>query len=338
MQLESVKLDYLKVFCDVARHRSFSQAAAVNGISQSAASQTVRHLEGRLGVELIDRSTRPLQLTAQGRTYYEGCQRLLEQYGELEAAVRDAHAELAANVRVAAIYSVGLRDMSQYVRRFEAKQPGARVYLEYLHPDRVYAEVLAGDADFGLVSFPRKSRDLATLPWREEEMVLACSPRHPLAQNLAVLPAQLHGQKYVAFAKGLVIRREVDRFLRRLGVAVTVACEFDNIENIKKAIEIEGVALLPEPTLRREVQAGTLVVLPLAGARLVRPLGIIHRRHHPPSATARKFMDLLRQPDEAGAAPPHEPETSRNGAARPADHDAHGRNGAPRASSRKKKV
>ena len=69
-------------------------------------------------------------------------------------------------------------------------------------------------------------------------------------------PARLDGEKYVAFDKGLVIRREVDRFLRRHGAAIDVLFEFDNIENIKKAIEIgAGVALLPEPTLRQELEA-----------------------------------------------------------------------------------
>jgi DNA-binding transcriptional LysR family regulator len=311
-------LQALKVFSDVARHRSFSRAAKINDRSQSAASQVVLQLEEWLGVQLIDRSTRPLQLTPLGQRFFEGCQDLLRQFRELEAAIKKAQTEQASTVRVAAIYSVGFRDMSQYVRRFETLQPGVKVQLEYLHPNRVYEEVLAGTADFGLVSFPRKSRELITLPWREEEMLLVCSPRHGLAQNLAVPPRQLAGEKYVAFEKGLAIRRQVDRFLRAQGIRPNVVCEFDNIENIKKAVEIEGVALLPEPTLRREVQAGTLVALPLVGCRLVRPLGIVHRRHHRLTSTAQRFLDLLRQPDEAAAGAAARPAES-NGAASAAD-------------------
>ena len=87
MQVES-----LKVFCDVARCRSFSQAAGLNDVTQSAVSQVVSQLEKRLGVQLIDRSTRPLQLTAAGQMYYDGCKVLLEQYLELEASVRNAPA------------------------------------------------------------------------------------------------------------------------------------------------------------------------------------------------------------------------------------------------------
>jgi DNA-binding transcriptional LysR family regulator len=294
MQLES-----LKVFCDVARQRSFSQAAAANDVSQSAASQIVLQLEKRLGVQLIDRSTRPLKLTAAGQVYYEGCRGLVEQYLELEASVRDARASVAGTVQVAAIYSVGLRHMSQYVERFATQQPDAEVHIEYLHPDRVYDNVLAGTADLGLVSFPRPSREITCMPWREEEMVLACPPSHPLARCRSVRPAQLKRRKYVGFEKGLVIRREVDRFLREHGVTVDVVLEFDNIENIKKAVEISAsVALLPRPTLEREIQAGTLRAVPLAGCRMVRPLGIIHRRVPPLGLAATRFIELLRQPDE----------------------------------------
>jgi DNA-binding transcriptional LysR family regulator len=300
MQFES-----LKVFCDVARLRSFSQAAQsqVKPITQSAASQVVSQLETRLGVQLIDRSTRPLQLTPLGQTYYEGCRQLLEQYAELEASIRTAQAQLAGVVNVAAIYSVGLGDMGQYVEQFKAEHPDVTVHLEYQHPDRVYEKVRDGSADLGLVSFPRRSPKLIALPWREEEMVLACSPVHPLAPCAAVRPCQLAGMKFIHFDRVLVVRREVDRFLREQGVSVEVELEFDNIETIKKAVELgAGVALLPEPTIRREVEDGTLLARPLHGCRLVRPLGIIYRRHHKLSATATRFTELLRGLPAGGSA------------------------------------
>jgi DNA-binding transcriptional LysR family regulator len=293
--IPAMQLEALEVFCEVARCRSFSQAAAAKGVTQSAASQVVSQLEKRLGgVRLIDRSTRPLQLTEPGRRYYEGCKELLERLHELEASVRRAEHEQAATVQVAAIYSVGLGDMGQYVERFQTERPATRVHLEYLHPDRVYERVRDGAADFGLVSFPRKARDLLTQPWRDEEMALTCAPGHPLARLKSVRPGQLAGARYVGFDKGLAIRRHVDRFLRGHGVAVDVVMEFDNIENIKKAVEINaGVALLPVHTVRHEVRAGTLAAVPLVGRGLVRPLGVIRRRHHKLGAAAQHFLDLL---------------------------------------------
>src|SRR5262245_51356209 len=274
-----MQLEAIKVFCDLVHFRSFSKAAEVNELSQPTVTRLVQQLEERLRGKLIDRSRRPLQLTDLGQAFYEGCKSILEQYIELEASLRRAHDERAMTVRVAAIYSVGLGDMGQYVERFQQEHRQARVCMDYLHPDQVYQRVREGTADLGLVSFPARSRELTVLPWREEEMVVACSPAHPLARSRSVRPQRLNGEKYVAFDRGLVIRREVDRYLREQGVTVEVVFEFDNIENIKKAIEIgAGVALLPEPTLRQELQRGTLVALRLEGGRLVRPIGIIHRR------------------------------------------------------------
>ncbi len=320
----------LQVFCDVVRHRSFSQAAQANDITQSAASQIVSQLEKRMDVQLIDRSTRPLQLTAIGQTYYEGCKALLDQYRELESSIRNAQEQVAGTVQVAAIYSVGLGDMGQFVQRFQAQEPGAQVYIEYLHPDRVYDKVLDGTADLGLVSFPRKSPKLTAVPWRDEEMVLACSPRHPLAQNLALQLRDLDGQNYIHFDKNLTIRRQIDRFLRERDVSVEVVHEFDNIENIKQAVAVgAGVALLPEPTLRREVRARTLIALPLFECRLVRPLGIIHRRRHKLSRAALRFIELLSAQED------RRPSENRSSEGRAAENGAaHRRNGALRTSRR----
>ena len=236
----------------------------------------------------------------------------LHQYQELEASLHDAEARIEGSIQAAAIYSVGLGDMGQLVERFAALQPKVKVHIEYLHPDRVYEQVLGGTADFGLVSFPRSTRELLAMPWREEEMVVTCTPGHPLARLPGIRPQQLTGERYVAFDFGLVIRRQVDRFLRRQGAAVVVTHEFDNIETIKKAIEAgAGLALLPEPTVRREVQAGTLAASPLIGCRLLRPLGIIKRRHHQLSQTAKRFLELLHKGNGGDNAEPATPNNGR---------------------------
>jgi DNA-binding transcriptional LysR family regulator len=332
MQIES-----LQVFCDVARWRSFSLAASSNGLTQSAASQIVLQLEKRLGAQLVDRSTRPLQLTALGQTYYDGCKGLVEQYLELEASIRHAQAQIASTIQVAAIYSVGLGDMGQLVEHFVAQRPNVKIHIDYLHPDRVYERVLDGTADFGLVSFPRKTRELTAIPWRDEEMVLTCAPGHPLATRKTVAPALLHNEKFVGFDKRLVIRREVDRFLRDQGVTVDVALEFDSIENIKKAVEISaGVALLPEPTVHKEVRAGSLVAVKLSEGRLVRPLGIIQRRSHKLSATAARFIELLRHSNGASElGHPGLPILGNGNGKAASDNDSHrGGNGSARASKK----
>src|SRR5258708_2967468 len=149
-----MQLKALQVFCDIARFRSFSEAARAYGLTQSAASQIVHQLEERLEVQLIDRSTRPLQLTPLGQLYFGGCKALIEQYEEREASIRRAYAQRASSVEVAAIYSVGLGDMGQFIDRFGTECAPAAVHIEYAHPATVYEKVLDRTAELGLVSFP----------------------------------------------------------------------------------------------------------------------------------------------------------------------------------------
>ncbi len=293
MQLKS-----LKVFCDIVGHRSFSRAAAENGLSQSGASQTVHHIEDELGVKLIDRSKRPFVLTPEGELFHEGCRGVVERYYALEETVRRRHQELAGRVRVLSIPSVGLHHMQRCIREFQTRHPRAEVRLEYAQPARVYEGVEHDQADLGLVSYPKPSRTHEVIEWRREPLVLVCAPDNPLAQRATVTPEDLDGCRTIAYDSALPIRRELDRALQAQGVALRVVREFDNIEHIKRAVEIDdGIALLPEPTVRREVESGTMVAVPLAGDGLVRPLGIICRRGRELTDAARQFIEFLQTAD-----------------------------------------
>jgi len=310
-----MNLKSLKVFCDIVARRSFSRAAEDNGISQSGASQVVSHLEQHLGVQLIRRSKRPLVPTAEGQVFFDGCRGIVARYEALEDEVRALHAEVAGQVRVAAIYSVGLHHMSRSLKQFMSHYPKANVRLEYLHPQRVLETVENGQADIGLVSYPRSTRAIQAEPWRDEPMVLVCAPGHAFTDRLRIEPSELDGCPLVGFDPDLVIRHEIDRALAAEGVEPRVVMEFDNIETIKRAVEIDaGVAILPEPTVSRELAAGMLVAVPLAvGEAFVRPLGIIHARGKPLAATTKRFVDLLRScpPDgDMPTEPPAEPEGS----------------------------
>ena len=287
-------LKSLKIFCDTVSLRSFSKAADENGVSQSNASQVVHQLEERLGLALIDRSTRPFRVTPEGEKYYEGCRSIVRQYDDLERDVRALHGDVAARLTVAAIYSVGLADMSSYLEEFRSVQPKAEVRMEYLHPRRVYDEVESEEADLGVVSFPVKSRRLSVAPWREERMVLVTAPDHPLAGREEVSLEEIDGAPLVAFERGLMIREKLDRILSQHKVDAPIALEFDNIETMKRAIETgAGVGLLPEPTVGAEIASGTLAKIRLVNPSIVRPLGIIYRRDRELSAVAEAFIELL---------------------------------------------
>jgi DNA-binding transcriptional LysR family regulator len=292
-------LETLRLYCDVLRLRSFSRGAELNYVSQSAASQAVQQLEGDLGVALIDRTKRPFLVTAEGRAFFDACRALLEGYEKAKAGIAAMQAQLAGTVRVAAIYSVGLHDLSRHVQRFMALYPAARVQLECLHPHKVVDAVLGDSADIGIMSYPPTNRALTVVPLRSEPMAFVCHPTHRLARRRIVAPEDLGGESFIAFDPGLTIRKAIDRALRQHGVRVNVVMEFDNIETIKQAITIgSGVSLLPRHTVIKEAGLRTLAVVPLTVGDLMRPVGIIHRRQKRLTPTVSRFVDLLRESTE----------------------------------------
>jgi DNA-binding transcriptional LysR family regulator len=288
-----VAFEHLILFRDVVQEKSISRGAALNRVSQSAASQHIRELEERMGATLLDRSTRPFTLTPAGKLYYQMCRDVLLRNEEFQVALEGLKTEVEGTVRVASIYSVGISEMSHLKEEFSRQFPQASLEVEYLRPDKVYEAVLADRADLGFVSYPQASRLLAVIPFREERMAVCAAPSHPLGRRPVVRLAELQGCDFVAFDEDLPIRQEIDHFLREQGVVVRVAMHFDNIQMIKEAVALgSGISILPVRPLRAEVEQGRLVAIPLE-AELIRPIGIVHRRRKKLHRAAQCFLELL---------------------------------------------
>jgi DNA-binding transcriptional LysR family regulator len=157
--------------------------------------------------------------------------------------------------------------------------------------------VRAETADLGLVSYPLASREIASIPWREEEMQVAVPPSHPLAEKGEISPADLNGLDFIGFDEGLPIRRELDKFLRAQGVSVNLVMYFDNIQMIKEAVALgSGVSILPARTMQAEIARGRLVAVPLRTPGLLRPVGVLHRRRKKFNSATQSFLELLLAP------------------------------------------
>jgi DNA-binding transcriptional LysR family regulator len=292
--LSQVVLDDCKLFRDVAQSRSVSKGAALNGISQSAASQQIQEVEDRFGVELLDRSTRPLGLTPAGRLYFELCREVLRKAEEFTSALDELKHEIGGAVRVASIYSLGLSEMPALREQFARLYPKAVIRTEFLRPDRVYEAVISDAADLGLISYPEHRREITVIPWRDETMAVALPPGHPLAHLRKLSARHLEGQKFIAFDEEVIIRREVDRFLREHDVNVVPVMQFDNIQSIKEAVGSgHGISILPERSIASDAEQGRVVSIPLDAPGFVRPVAVIHRRRKKLNRATQAFLDLL---------------------------------------------
>jgi LysR family transcriptional regulator, transcriptional activator of the cysJI operon len=298
-----VTLANLRLIRDVAHHHSVSRAAQLNGITQSAASQRIRELETQLGVELFDHSRRPLTVTSAGKLYLDYCRDMLRRHDELEAALHELTKNATGTVRLAAIYSVGLSEVSEIEARFEKRFPDAELRVAYLRPDKVYEAVIEDEADLGLMSYVESSRDVVAVPWREEEMVVAVAPNHRLARRKSIAPSALEGELFVGFDEDLPINNQIERYFREHKVNVEMALHFDNLQMVKEAVAHgAGISIVPKRAMREELLQGRMIALRLDPAELYRPVRIVHRRRKVFSEVSKEFLALLREEDVSNAA------------------------------------
>jgi DNA-binding transcriptional LysR family regulator len=294
-----VTLSNLRLIRDVASYQSISKAAKLSELSQSAASQAVQEIERELGVSLFDRTSRPLTVTPAGKICLEYCRDILRRHDVLQAELASLQKRADGTVRVAAIYSVGLSEMSRIEERFAARFPDAEMDVQYLRPERVWEAVVTDEADLGLMSYAESSRDVVALPWRDEEMVVAVSPEHALARRDGVRAADLAGANFVGFDDDLPIQQQIDRYLKDHRVEVEVVLRFDNIEMIKQAVAHgAGVSIMPERVMREDMLQGRLMALPLRPAELFRPVRIVHRRRKVFSDVVSGFLELLQEAED----------------------------------------
>ena len=288
-------IETLKTFRDLIETGSFTRAAQMNLISQSAVSQQLKSLETRYDCRLLERNRRGrIVLTDEGKRFYTGCREVLERFQSLELQVRERSIAIAGTIRVATVYSIGLHELPPHVTRFMKRHPQVKVHLEYRRTNQVCAGCLDDTLDFGIVAFPVRRSNLEVIPWQDETLVLVCAPDHPLARRRRVSLSRLQGEPFIGFERDIPTRKTIDGVLSRHGVKVNRVMEFDNIETIKRAVEVgSGISIVPQTTVVDAVQRRRLVQLESVEGRFTRSVGIVHRRGRALSAAARAFIDMI---------------------------------------------
>jgi len=290
MQIES-----LKVFCDLVETGSFTKAAQINQVTQSAVSQQISSLERNFKSLLIERSKKQFRLTREGQVLYEYSQQVLQLFRTLGSKLMETKEMVSGTVRVATIYSIGLHDLPPYLQRYLKLYPTVKVHVEYRRANQVYEEVIGNVVDLGLVAYPAKDKKLEIAPLRKDPLVLICNPQHPLANRPSVRLKALSGEKFIGFEPDIPTRRALDRLLKSHGVKVQHVMEFDNIETVKRAVEIgAGVAIVPEGTVVQEVTRQALTQVKLDDGDCYRPLAAIYKKNKVLSPAMKQFLATLR--------------------------------------------
>jgi DNA-binding transcriptional LysR family regulator len=286
----------LKVFCDLADLKSFSRTAEKHLLSQSAISQQLAQLELAYKCQLINRKKRPIELTKAGRLVYQASKDILDRYEQLNNELNALEKTKISRINVAAIFSIGMHSLPDYVKRFMVSYPDVNVHVEYYSASRIYELVLAGNVDIGLVAVPKRDKRLDVYDFEDEPLVLVCSPKHPLSQEQQIDIHRLQFERFITFDKDVPTRAWIDSILERYNVVVRPVMEFDNIETVKRAVEINsGLSILPQTAVLQEIGSGTIRAIGFSNEEFIRPTGIIVRKGKILGQAGRYFIELLRK-------------------------------------------
>jgi DNA-binding transcriptional LysR family regulator len=297
-----MQIENFKIFADLVETKSFSKAAKLNGITQSAVSQQARSMERTFKTLMVDRSQKQFNLTREGLRIYEAAKEILHTYEKLESELQEMKKVISGTIRISTIYSIGLHELPPYIKKFLHDYPSVNVRVEYRRSNLVYEDILHNSVDFGLVAFPQKVRQIDMIPFRNDRLILITHPNHPLAKAGEVDMKSLAAHKFIGFDPDIPTRKAVDQIFRDFKLEITPVMEFDNIETVKRAVEIDhGIAIVPQATVTQEVRQGTLVTVAFKGKEFTRPLAILHRKGRVLTPAMKKFIEILSiEPTEVG--------------------------------------
>src|SRR5579863_378271 len=291
MQIES-----LKVFCDLAETESFTKAAQINNVTQSAVSQQISSLDRVFKSLLIERSKKRFRLTREGQVLYDYSKQIIQTYESLHSKLQELKDIISGTIRVATIYSIGLHDLPPYIKKFMKNYPTVNIHVEYRRANQVYEDVFSNVVDLGLVAYPMKDSKLEIIPLRKEPLVLICYPQHPFAKQKSIKLKHLIDQKVIGFEPDFPTRKALDKILREYGVEVKHVMEFDNVETVKRAVEIDaGISIVPMGTVQQETSKQTLVAVPIEDGDFYRPLAAIYKKSKVLSPAMKQFLTILKE-------------------------------------------
>ena len=284
-----------KTFCDLVETKSFSKAARLNEVTQSAVSQQLKAMESHYDMLIIDRNQKKFRLTPQGTVLYSTFKEILALYEKLNCEIQEMRNIVSGTIQISTVNSIGLHELPPYLKSFIRDFPSVNARVEYRRANLVYEDVLHGTADIGLVAFPVNHKDLTTINFAQDELVVAMNPEHSLAKKKTLSIDNLRGEEFIAFERDIPTRKATDEMLSNAGVEISVVMEFDNVETVKRALEINaGIAILPANTVTNEIDRNQLIALKLDNGIHVRPLAIIHKKNRMLTPALRSFVELMK--------------------------------------------
>ncbi|MDF1815401.1 MAG: LysR family transcriptional regulator [Verrucomicrobiales bacterium] len=290
-----MQIETFRILFDLVETASFSEAAERNGVTQSAVSQQIKAIEEKFGVTLVERGRKNFAVTPEGEIFLSAGKEILQIYEGIHGKLDELRNSVTGHLKIATVYSIGFHELPPYINEFKAAFPSVELEVSYRRSNQVYSDVIENRADLGLVAYPKTRKGIEIEPAWSDRLVVICPPGHRLAERKSLSLKNLDGQRFISFEPDLPTRQAIDAMFLEAGISVKEVVEFDNIETVKRGVEIENaISIVPSESVKYEVEAGVLKQVKLEGRNIRRPLGILRRRNKALTPAMREMIDILR--------------------------------------------
>jgi len=291
----AVTLRQLRTFKTVADLRSFSAAAQRLKLSQPSVSYQVKELEETLGVPLLDRLGKRVQLTEAGSILYGYARRMLDVLDEASVAIEEVRGMHRGSLRVGASTTVGIYILPAALGAFKKLHPGLVISLEIGTRDRVQEQVLRNELDLAVVGPALKDPELAIMPFLSDELIVVAPSGHPFAGKRGLTLKELSAEPFVMREAASGSRASFEKAARKAGAKMTMAMELGSNGAIKHAVESGlGLAVLSRYACALELASGRLVELSVRGFPIRRDWHIVHLKKRKLPAPVHAFIAFLK--------------------------------------------
>jgi LysR family transcriptional regulator, carnitine catabolism transcriptional activator len=289
--LINITLRQLQSFVTVALNESYTKASRVIGLSQPAITANVRQLETLLRVRLLDRTTRSVRLTNEGRGFFSVAERLLGELDSAVAGIRALNDMQHGRLVVACLPSVAVRLVGPLMGRFALRYPGITIKLYDGDALDVAERVRSREADLGITSYSQEYSEIDYVPLLRDRLCVACTKDHPLAKSRSIRLKDLERYPFVVLGPTSGTRQVLDEALVKAGVRLNIVCETKQISTVTGMVKAGiGISIVPEVCIPSTGPTGLAAKL-LSAPRIERDIGVLTSRAHTLSPAAARFRE-----------------------------------------------
>ena len=291
-----MQLEHLKFFFTVAKNGSFTKAAHEMLLTQPAVSSQISKLEEEIGHRLFERHGKEIRLTKAGDILLSHARKIFQQVNEACSVLEDLKNLEIGRINLGTIDVISIYVLPQIFSDFHFQYPKVVISIDVNDSSNISNGVADGIYDLGFVTMPVDNKSLVSVPIYDDRMTVIAHPAHPFAGRKDVTIEELSNSNLIIYKKGSVTRKLIEQVFESKGLKLLPEMEIDRPAAMIKLVEVGlGVSIAPEMQIKREIDEGLLVPVPIVDASFSRQLGLIFRKGQFFAPSVRAFLDTLRR-------------------------------------------